>query len=168
MSAKTATMNDFKSPEIQSAVRAVLMAKALYETTKAHCQPHQVAALEAFPIYADLACGERITDWRNSFLTTNEAQWTALLADYGARLKAAGGYGLTHAEIDDGKCPELVNQHLMILAENALLALTCKPFGLDPRAVTGEKRAKFLDLTLRMVVSLPGFTCELPKAAATH
>lgn len=156
-------MSAFTTPEIRASVRTVLAATAYLELIREKVAPVQLATVTAANLKMDLTDGSPILSMKDSYLSTDEAACAAMYADYGRRLIEGGCYGLTEADIRDGKCPDLVAESLKIDAENLLLKTVCPLFNVEPYRMGMKDRREFLDLTIRFVVGLPGFDKSPPK-----
>jgi hypothetical protein len=153
----------FSSDAMFSAVRAVLLAETLLAHRKALVAPLQQQCIAEVPLYADLSDGQPITTMANAYLCTDEAALAKLYDLYKTKLRAAGGCGLSDADIEKGYCPELVADQLLIQAQNALIDLVGDIVGLSRTALDLKQRKRVIELTLAQVVAHPNFRCELPK-----
>lgn len=153
----------FQTPEMFSAVRAVVLATAYFQLIRDQVKPVQQATINAASLKMDLTDGSPITNMKDSYLSTDETATTAMHADYARRLIAAGRFGLTEAEILDGKCPELVAEWQKIQAENLLIDLIAPLLNFSRVSLTMDARKKLIDLTLSMVINMPSFDKNSPK-----
>lgn len=165
---KQPKISEVATPAVQSYVRAYLMARAYSETMREAVDKVHAAILDQCPIYADLpgTSGERITKGKHLYLSTDEAKCADFYAEADKRLRACG---LKPADMPAEYCPALVAENLLSKASRCLIDEAGKPFDLDADKLLcgGLKNwEKFIDLTVGLVVNLPGFKCELPGRVA--
>jgi len=100
---------------------------------------------------------EWVTDPKHSYLMSAED-----FADYNAecqhRIKQMG------YKVPDGHCPALIAEHVQVQAEYALMLAAEEFFDIGPDDVYLEKRRKYLDLLIGLVVNAPGYR----KPELTH
>jgi len=161
------SLQDFKKPEIYSAVRSVLMAEAHLQLMRERVLPIQAACLAKADLVANLSDRQPITKMSRVYLSTDRNAVAGLYDTYKHALRSAGGFGLSDRQIEEGCCPELIAENLLVRAQNLLIELTGVIVGIESFQLGLEPRARYLELTLGMIVSMPDFKCELlaPPAA---
>lgn len=160
---KKPAITEVITPAVVSYVRAYLMARAYAETMTERVDAVYRSILQECPVYADrVGCnGERITESKRLFLATDTARVADCHAEANKRLRAAK---IKPADMLDDYCPALVAQDLQRKTERLLVDEAGKPFGItaDKLLCAGlDAWKEFIKLTVSLVVSQPGFKCEL-------
>ncbi len=156
---KTPTLDELLTPEIIQCVRTYLLAKTFAEVKREQVDKIERQLLSERCLTATLGCDSRpagfvphrITDPKDLYLCEEEA-FKGFYAEASRRERAAG---VKPADMPDEHCPALVAEHLQIQAENLLIEVSGKLFGVKPYQLHFEKRDQWLDLICRLVVNSP-------------
>lgn len=147
-----------KSKAAAAAAGAVLAHVTLHAFLKERVKQVSDGVLADYPVYRDKGrrAGERLLDSDVSYLMSEDA-FRSYYAVVTLRLLEAG---LKPAGMPEEHCPALAAESALFAAEKTLIRMFAEPVGLDEKAMYGEKRAKFLDLCLKLVLAGPkGQTC---------
>lgn len=159
------------TPAVKSAVNAYLMARAYAETMRAQVEPYYKKALEIIQVYEDHTFGDRhkptmkrIYDHNEMYLSQDEETCKEVYADVNFHLRKDG---IKPDSMPDDHCPALVAEHLQLKTEWLLIESAAEMLGVDnPKEFNDqilcarnglEKRKKFIDLVVRLMVNLPDF-----------
>jgi len=169
------------SPELRSAVRAHLMARAYAETMRERVNAIYLEILAEAPIYAERHEGRRgssldgrpILDPQKLYLASEEDMplveeaW----AEADKRSRAAG---IKPDDMPHSHCPALVAEALQIKTEWLVIEAGARMMGMeDPEEFNDrllclglEKRKEFLDLLCGLIVNESGFCNPLTVSDA--
>lgn len=147
------------TPEILSLVHDYIRARAMAATQEERVKPIRAKILEEYPVFADLDEGQRITDFFDLYLTSDNDTCEKIYAAYDAELRQCG---IKPQNMDAGKCPALVAKHILTKAESALIDGSGKPFGVSAHKILCtdngmETWKKWIDLVCSYVCNLPHF-----------
>jgi hypothetical protein len=167
-------MSEVLTPALTSAVNAYLMARTYAEVMTEKVEAVYLAILTECPVYGDLVPrrtgGEpvQILKSRDLYLCSNEALCQDVYEEANKRLRALK---LKPADMKDEFCPALVAQRIQTDAENLLIEIAGKPFGITNQkllcSANGLKnRQEFIDLNVKLVVSQSGYKNPLTQKAA--
>jgi hypothetical protein len=170
---KTLTVNDI-TPEVKAAVAAYLLAR-----TFAECKREQVDAVERealaecpLPVleeFRERGRPEYITDPRLTYMAKPD-EFAEHCRECSARERERG---IKPADMPEEHCPALVAENARRRAEQFLIECAARmleapepeKFGAlllcDPKGKGLERRQRFVDLTVGLVVNAPGFTNPL-------
>ena len=157
------------TPGVKSAVNSYLLARAYAETMREAVDKIQRQALEEAPLKNGFERFEinKITDPKQAYLCTDENQLKDYYAECDSRERQAK---LKPPDMPFDHCPALVAEHLQVqtewlICENAaeMLGLEFEGKELNNRLLCLglEKRQRFIDLVVGLVVNLPGFKSPL-------
>jgi len=157
--------------ELKSAVNAYLMARAYAETMRSSIDEIQRAILEECPLTNGLEIehGEpprAITEPKHTYLCTDEAQLEDYYAECDKREREAG---LKPETMEKDYCPALVARSMQSNTERLVIECGMRMLGIDDIRITaiyGEKRRRFIDLLVRLVVNMPDFKNPMTGKAA--
>jgi hypothetical protein len=162
-------MQDVITPEVKSYVNAYLMARAFAETMRAKVDAIHREILTQCPIYADVhGHTQQIFESKDLYLCSNDALCQEFYEEADKRLRSAK---LKPDDMPVTHCPALVAEYLQTKCEWALIETAGKPFGITNNGLLASKdglknRQQFIDLTVRLIVSTPGFKNPLTGKAA--
>lgn len=94
--------------------------------------------------------GQRILKHNLYWLAQDQNHLNAFYAAMNRELRAAG---LKPADMDDEKCPALVAEHAVVLAQCAIINTLAPLVGIDPERLWGEKRDQFLELAMGLILN---------------
>jgi hypothetical protein len=144
---KTPTLAEFKrlSLDLVPLVRAVLMAQAFAELERERVDAYVRPIFDRYGFtvaekWRERGRPERIEKPADLYLCDDEPGLKAFYADCDDAHRAHGFKGPA------GHCPALTAEHLLTIAERALLDLAAPMFGIDPDYLVGDHREKFLKL----------------------
>ena len=154
-----------KIPEaLKKAVGTYLLARTLAEVTRKEVDAIETEILAEMPPFRATLCGEdghRITNPRDLYLAEGQdEQMEAYYAETDKRLRAAG---IKPDDMADDFCPACVAESLLLDTERLIIETGAPMVGqgddFADKLLCGkmEHRDKFIDLTVRLVVSLPDF-----------
>lgn len=160
------------TPGVKSAVNAYLLARVYAETMRNTVNQIEVEILKEAPLSNgfDRVDMKEITDPEQSYLCTDENQLKDYYAECDSRERKAG---LKPNNMPFDHCPALVAEHIQVqtewlICENAaeMLGLEFEGKELNNRLLCLglEKRQKFIDLVVGLVVNLPDFKSPLANA----
>jgi hypothetical protein len=151
---------------LKSAVRAYLLARAYAETMREKVERCYREALEIFPLYEDRNVRnskKRIYKSKYMYLSTDEETRAHIYEDVNFQLRKNG---IKPDEMSDDHCPACVAEHLQAKTEWLICdaAAEMMRMGISGQDLCGklcgmgiEKYREFIDLNVRLVVSLPDF-----------
>jgi len=155
-------LSDLTTPEVKRAVGAYLLARAYAETMRERVDEIERQILAECPIYAaERWGGEQILTGKRLYLASDDAK--ALLEDFYAEANhRERKAGLKHKDMPDEHCPALVAESKQCDAENLLIDISGRPFGVNcSKLLTGgqalERRQKWIDLVVGCIVNLSDF-----------
>jgi len=169
------------TPGVKSAVNAYLMARAFAETRRDQVDKIEREILAEAPLTNGFyetegrrnhkEAGELITDPKDTWLCTNEAQLEEYYLECDNRARKAG---LKPDDMPTTHCPALVAERIQtetewLICDNAttMLGLEFDGKELNHRLLCMgiEKYQEFIDLIVKLVVNLPDFKSPLAKIA---
>lgn len=142
-----------KSKAAADAAGAVLAHTVLHAFLEERVKQVRDGVLADYPVYRSKGrqAGERLLDSGLLYMA-DECHFELQDSIAMGRIVAAG---LKPAGMAEEFCPALVAEGTKRVAEKALIKLFAEPVGLDEAAMYGEKRAKFLDLCLKLMLAGP-------------
>lgn len=132
------------SADIAPAANAVLMAQAFAEIERERVAAYILPIFHGYR-FIDKRTGEPITDPDRLYLV-EDLDDPLVLAFYADCDQAHRAHGFTGPA---GHCPALTAEHLHTVTEWELIKLAAPFFGINPDALAGEHRARFLDLVIK-------------------
>lgn len=162
---KKPALNEVVTPEVKSLVNAYLLQRALAETMREKVDAVYREILTEIPVYAEDR-GDRVYTYQLLYLCSDDALCEKIYAEGNKRLRALK---LKPDDMPDGYCPALVAEDKQVKIETALIDAAGAKFGIDSDKLlcAGLKtRQEFIDLVVKLVVSLPGFKNPLTGKAA--
>ena len=140
----------------QPIVDTLLMAMAYAELERAKMDKIYNGILSRCTYYDTE--GKRISDHNKAYLMDDNYSAT-FLAHCTQAVKDAG------YNVPEGNCPALMAEHDVVKLEWSLMQATAPLFGIDWQALYGENRAKYLDLTIKLVVNHPFYKNPMKRSA---
>lgn len=144
------TIEQFKrfSKDIAPAARAVLMARVYAEMERERVDAYIRPIFDRYGFTYSGKYGKAgpIEKQDHLYLCDDEPGIAAYFAECDTAHRAHGFKG------PDGHCPALTAEHLVVVAENALIGLAEPMFGVAVSDLYGDRRAKYLDLLIGAAV----------------
>lgn len=157
MAPKHVTLPEFKqlARDVAPAARAVLMAQAFMELERERVDAYVRPILDRYGFtvaekWRERGRPERIENTRDLYLCDDEPGLRAFYAECDEAHRAHGFKGPA------GHCPALVAEHLHRVTQQALIDLAAPAFGIDPEALYGGLREKFLKLIIGAALKTEG------------
>ena len=155
--------SDVATAETKSLVNSYLMARVYAEAMRERVDAIGREILKEMPLYADMADGSaRIVEPSQIFLCTDDAATGAYFLEASKRERAAG---IKPTNMPDEYCPALVAESRLSKIENMLIDASGKALGVDSNSpgMYLERRKRYIDLVVGMIVNMPGFRNPLDK-----
>lgn len=160
-------LNEVVTPEVKSLVNAYLLQRAFAETLREKVDAVYREILTEIPVYADTYGRDRqILKSGDLYLCSDDVLCEKIYAEGNKRLRALK---LKPDDMPDGYCPALVAEDQQVKVETALIDAAGAKIGIDSHKLlcAGLKtRQEFIDLVVKLVISLPGFKNPLTGRAA--
>jgi hypothetical protein len=163
---KSPTVQDFLKPEIIHDVENYLLARTFAEHKREQVDAIETQLLTEHVLMATLCtrdskhCASRFPDdepWRitqpkDMFMCEDEAAIREFYAELNRRERAAG---IKPADMPDEHCPALCAETIQTQAEAVLIDSSGRLYGITADMLYLEKRDKWIDLVIRMLVNHP-------------
>jgi hypothetical protein len=153
-------MEEVVTPALKSCVGTYLLARAAAEVLREKVDKVYREILTERPVYADkLENSRQIFKGDDLYLVSDDVVCQQIYAEADRRLRALK---IKPDEMPSDYCPALVAEELQRKSEFALIEEAGQPFGITYDRLMSSKnpmknRQDFIDLTTRLVVSLPDF-----------
>ena len=155
--------SDVATEETKSLVNSYLMARAYAEATRERVDAIGREILKEMPLYADSEDGgARIVEPSKVFSCPDDEATGRYFLEASKRERAAG---IKPANMADEFCPALVAETRLSKIENMLIDASGKALGVGSNSpgMYLERRKRYIDLVVGMVVNMPGFRNPLDK-----